>query len=73
MSNQSPRARLAPPPATPKPSSTSRFLRLHAFELLIFVIMFILLAMCLATAPLITEEDAVQPGGKPGAPAAQPK
>jgi hypothetical protein len=37
-------------------SDTSRFLRLHSFEFLIFVILFILLAMCLAAAPLVTKD-----------------
>jgi hypothetical protein len=34
-------------------STTSRFLRLHAFEILIFVILFVLLAISLAAAPLL--------------------
>jgi len=45
----------APPVVvTPLRNGTiDRFLRLHSFELLIFVIMFVLLALCLAAAPLI--------------------
>jgi len=42
----------------PPPESTSRFFRLHAFEILIFVIMAVLFAMCLTAAPLIAEGGA---------------
>jgi len=48
--------------AAPPSGVVGRFLRLHAFELLIFGIMFILLAICLAAAPLVTET-----GGDSGA------
>ena len=34
----------------------ARLLRLHDFELLIFAILFVLLALCLAVAPLISED-----------------
>jgi hypothetical protein len=34
-------------------SEVSRFLRLHSFELLIFAVMAVLLAICLASAPLL--------------------
>ena len=46
-------------PITPASGGAiSRSLRLHAFELLIFVIMFVLLALCLAAAPLISDDVA---------------
>lgn len=32
----------------------SRFLRLHSFEILIFIILGLLMGLCLAVAPLIT-------------------
>lgn len=52
-----------PTPITPASGgAVSRFLRLHSFELLIFVIMFILLALCLAVAPLISDDVAAPPG-----------
>lgn len=35
--------------------SASRFARMHAFEILIFIIMTILLAMCLVVAPVVAE------------------
>jgi hypothetical protein len=34
-----------------------RLANLHAFEILIFVVMTILLAMCLAVAPLVAVEE----------------
>ena len=57
-SRQPPRA-TAPPtmvPPTARSGAIDRFLRLHAFELLIFAVLFVLLALCLAVAPLITNE-----------------
>ena len=52
-------------PVTPTGgSAVSRALRLHAFELLIFAILFVLLALCLAAAPLISD-DVAPPVGKP--------
>jgi hypothetical protein len=50
----------APYPSAPRPAPrpgagpASRFLRLHAFELLIFVILALLLALCVAAIPLVT-------------------
>jgi hypothetical protein len=38
-------------------SAINRFLRLHSFEFLIFGIMFLLLAICLATIPLIADDN----------------
>jgi hypothetical protein len=38
------------------PKSENRFLRMHAFEILIFVVMAILFAMCLCASPLIASE-----------------
>lgn len=41
---------MAPPaPAAP----AARYARLHAFELLIFATLFVLLGLCLAAAPLL--------------------
>ena len=45
--------------------TVDRFLRLHSFELLIFVIMFVLLALCLATAPLISVAAVPAPEARP--------
>jgi len=59
-----------PPAVAPRPTLVAptarggafdRFLRLHAFELLIFVVLFILLALCLAVAPLITNDPEAGP------------
>jgi hypothetical protein len=61
---------LAPRPTLVAPTSRGgaidRFLRLHAFELLIFVVLFILLALCLAVAPLITNDASA--GSSSGSP-----
>jgi hypothetical protein len=47
-----------PVPVIPTRGGTfDRFLRLHSFELLIFVILFVLLALCLASVPLISESS----------------
>ena len=35
--------------------SPNRFLRLRAYEVLIFVVAFLLLALCLAAAPLLSD------------------
>lgn len=51
----------------PAPPPQSRFLRLHAFEILIFVIMAVLFALCLAAAPFV-----VRGGDPPAAAAAGP-
>jgi hypothetical protein len=46
---------------TTRGGAIDRFLRLHAFELLIFVVLFTLLALCLAVAPLITNDVSAGP------------
>jgi hypothetical protein len=37
----------------PDSSVAGRILRLHAFEILIFAVLFVLIAICLAVAPLV--------------------
>ena len=50
--------------APPDSSVAGRLLRLHAFEILIFAALFVLIALCLAAAPLVAA------AGRPRPPAA---
>jgi len=55
MSTSAPRLYADPRFSDAGPQPPSRFLRLRAFELLIFVVVAILFAMCLCAAPLVAD------------------
>jgi hypothetical protein len=38
------------------PTNISRFLRLHTFEIIIFIVLGLLMALCLTVAPLISND-----------------
>jgi hypothetical protein len=52
----------------PPPVAQSRVARLQAFEYLIFVVLLILLALCLAAAPFAAVRDDAPGAAPPGAP-----
>jgi hypothetical protein len=54
-------------PLTPvrDPNSRSRISQLRAFEILIFVLMAILLALCLAAVPAVSKKEMVEESVEP--------